>query len=519
MAGPFYYDSAVGGGTGDGLSWANARTSLATMTSVLAGDLIYVAHTHAEAPGSALTINFPGTAANPNQVLCVNKAGSVPPTSADWRTTASVATTGTFNISLVGSAYIQGITFNAGIGSAAVVSISINQATGGTVGGWQHLENCMLRISSTSATNTSRVVIGQSGSNVGNRCILTNTGFYFTNANNNIQFACGQIEWRNTANPFPNVAPTTMVVAYGTPCNVVFEGIDFYTPMLGKTFFAAAPTHFRASLYGCNIPASTATATIAHPSVEIHYSGSGFSLAPPSQSYESRYNQEGLENTVANIARVGGASDGSIPHSRAYQSTLNAQWWKPYVGNPFVKWNDVAGADLTLTIYGIWYNNSMPTNGGIHFEAHYFADTFAANRSPLMAIAHNGRTNFQATSTPWTADTSDWTAGSVPARFNNNAYPQNAVFKVASNPGRLFWKSNSGTSTSAASEPAAYATAVDGDTITDGTCTIIVGMRFKMTLTLSSPQPQLAGPIYVYPKIGSSLRLLADYVWLDPIIG
>lgn len=517
----WYYDSAVVGGTGAGTSWANARTTLTTMTSVVAGDQIYVAHTHAEAPGSAVTITFPGTVANPNHVICVNKAGSVPPIDTDWRTTASVATTGTFNISLAGSAYIYGITFNAGVGSAAAVLLNVNQAAGGTVGGWQYFDACMLRLSTTVAAATARVVIGQSGTNVGNRCILNNTQIYLTNALHNISAQCGHIEWRNTSNPFSGgFLPNTMFVSYGTPFTMDFVGLDF-SSFSSRTFFGTATTAFRAAFYGCRISTSAAMTAdpIGHPSAEVYVSGSGYLSVTPFVSQEARYGYEGSEATEPLIARAGGASDGGFPHSRAYTLNINSMNPRPYVGVPFVKWNDTALSDVTLTVYGIANRSTIPTNAIVWFEAHYFADfNIPSNRSPLMAIDHNGRKpNFFVTATNWTADTtSDWTAGTVAFRANSTAYPLGAVVKVASNPGRIFFCTTAGTT--ASSEPAGYATAPDGFPIIDGgTAVFRAGFRFTMTLTLTSPQPQLAGPIYVFPKLIAIST--GPLYYLDPEIG
>jgi len=76
-------------------SWLTACTTLATGASTAAaGDNIFVDSTQNESQASAMTVAFTGTAASPNLVYCVNAAGSVPPVSADLRTTCALATTG-----------------------------------------------------------------------------------------------------------------------------------------------------------------------------------------------------------------------------------------------------------------------------------------------------------------------------------------------------------------------------------------------------------------------------------------
>jgi hypothetical protein len=58
-----------------------------------------------------------------------------------------------------------------------------------------------------------------------------------------------------------------------------------------------------------------------------------------------------------------------------------------------------------------------------------------------------------------------------------------------------------------------YNVAVDGQTVIDGTATFRAGCRFSQTLTLSAPQPQQAGYLYAYPKLG---RPSMTY-YLDPL--
>ena len=79
-----YYVYSGAGGAADGSSWANAYTTmaLALASGKVAGDIFYLAHDHNESTGASVTLTFPGTAASPNKVLCVNRAGSVPPVAA-----------------------------------------------------------------------------------------------------------------------------------------------------------------------------------------------------------------------------------------------------------------------------------------------------------------------------------------------------------------------------------------------------------------------------------------------------
>src|SRR5580765_5073896 len=87
-----YYVWSAAAGTGTGASWANAFTTLTTaFVTEVAGDTLYVAHDHAEV-SAALTLTSSGTVANPTKIICVDRAGSVPPVSADRRATAQLST-------------------------------------------------------------------------------------------------------------------------------------------------------------------------------------------------------------------------------------------------------------------------------------------------------------------------------------------------------------------------------------------------------------------------------------------
>src|SRR5262245_7581706 len=106
-----YYVRSGASGANNGTSWTNAYTVLGTaMSGKAAGDTFYVSEDHAESVGSSQTYAL-GSVANPCRILCVNHSGSVPPVSADLRTTATITVTGSFNINLNGIYLVHGITF------------------------------------------------------------------------------------------------------------------------------------------------------------------------------------------------------------------------------------------------------------------------------------------------------------------------------------------------------------------------------------------------------------------------
>ena len=97
----------------------------------------------------------------------------------------------------------------------------------------------------------------------------------------------------------------------------------------------------------------------------------------------------------------------------------------------------------------------------------------------------------------------------VAARANPTVYATTELIKVASNPGRVFICTVAGTS--AGSEPAGYATAVDGDLITDNTATFQAMWRAKAAVTVT---PQEKG--YLHARIMSAKSNFIIYV--DPLL-
>lgn len=509
MAGPWFYRSGATG-TGDGLSWTNARTSLGVMTSVLAGDRIWVADDHNQALGAALTVTFPGTAASPNIVICADHLVASP-TPTDYKTTGVVSTTGTFAITVGGSAYIYGLTFASGLTSIAINGLAVGAGTGS----WQYYDTCVLRLATTSTSASSRLTLGATGNGIGNKVVLDNTAVNFAHVAQNISPQQGSFVWRNTTNPFPNQVPTTMVGTYSQPFSWTFEAVDFLTVDVGKTLFAAGLTHYRAALYGCRIGGNgTVTAAITAPGSEVIMCHSGIPSSPPLVSRLIRYTLEGTEQTDITVCRVGGANDSVRSYSRTYIPNANSLPMRPFTGLPIVVWNDTVSSNVTINLYGIRNTSGGPAyNHQMWFEVQYMADT---SLSPIVTIDHCGvKPNYSSNNTQWAADTSDWTAGNVVARANSQAYNStSSIMKVASNPGRVFVCTSSGTS--ASTEPAAFATAIDGDNINDGTAVFKTAARFRMSMTLSSPQVKLAGPIYIIPKV-ANMSGTVPFLWLDPV--
>ena len=114
-----------------------------------------------------------------------------------------------------------------------------------------------------------------------------------------------------------------------------------------------------------------------------------------------------------------------------------------------------------------------------------------------------------ATGSALTASSAAWDCAT--ARANSTAYSVGNTIKVSSNTGRLFVCTTAGTS--ASSLPGGYATAIDGDTITDGGATFKAMWRFKQTITTGTIR--WAGLITAYPKVA---KASLNGIYLDPLV-
>jgi len=500
-----YYVRSAATGAANGTSWTDAYTTLVTaLSGKAAGDIFYVAADHAETAASAKTISSPGTSTSPCYVYCVDHTGSVPPVAADLRTTASITTTGTFSITLngtsasVGSTYVYGINFNSGTGAGAV-ALSI----GGTLA-VIILESCNLNILSTSAS--SNIALGYaSSSSVSvrpNRTELINTNMSFGAVGQFVNIAGGDVIWKGGA--ISGSAPTALFSTSGSGGYTRLEGVDLSNMGAGKTIVEAHAVTRDYTLKNCKLGASV---TVAATSAQYHYPRTTVqnSDSAGTNYRNERYTSCGVQTSETVVVRTGGASDGTT--SVAYKITTSAanKWIMPFDAIPIAIWNGITASDVTATLEGVWNAAALPNNDDIWFDLGYMGSA----SSPQATFKTSSKATNLSTGAALTASTEAWDS-LVTARANSTVYALGDVRKVASNSGRIFFCTTAGTS--AGSEPAGYASAVDGGSVTDNTAVFRAGMRFKLAVTATSPQPQAAGYMYLYPKAAK----VSSTFYIDP---
>lgn len=412
-----YYVRSGAAGAGTGADWANAYTTLtAAFSGKAAGDIFYVSEDHSESTAGTLTLQTPGTASNPCYVICVNHLGSVPPVSADLRTTAQVATSANNSISFnnAGTVYI-GIKFIAGNGTG---NPFINIAT--AANSFTKFINCSLQIGSTGAAGS--ISIGNSGSTGACYTEWVNTTVSFANTGQVINVA-GTLRWYDTASALLNTIPSTLFAFIANRGgDLECRGVDFSAAGSGKTIVGntvSAATSVRAMFMDCKINASATFAATpsAHAQIVIDAVRTGASGVNYNQN-RTRYAGTLIEETT--VVLTGGASDGTTPLAWRIDTTANAHWGMPFEAPPIAIWNDTTGSLVNAAVQGIWGGGAVPNNDEIWLEVEYLG----SSSSPLASFAHDSKADVLASAAGQTAGSGTWGGSTTKFKLDASFTPQ-----------------------------------------------------------------------------------------------
>lgn len=489
--------------------WAapHARLVLATNTNWMDNTAVhpvqrcFVGHDHAETT-TGTDNSFPthGTNnlsnGNSLDIVCVSTAGSMPPVSADLATTGGM--TCTANNLYVGNGnyrWCYGLDFTVSGTSNYAIQLDGDNSD-------RFYEKCTF-VLTTAVGAGGTITMGSAGCNHFKNCTFTfgNAGHSFNNIYN--------AEFDNCI--FNGTAPTTNgLLVSPFRSRAIFRNCDFsaWTSMpfrLGNTT-GGSTFIFRDCIMPSGwTPGDVIENGVVSSSDVLVFSRCNISGTPNAWQFWQNDEAANIQADAA-IARATGAQDAGTHISWKVVTkanvTMNSSDTKPPM---IAEWNDTLST-ITATIYGIVNAAALPTNDYCFMDVDYLGtsgDTLGVRVSSRIA-------DYLATPAALTANTSDWTAGSVAARANSTAYVVGNVIKLASNAGRLFFCTTAGTT--ASSEPGGYSTAVDGGSVTDGTATFRAGMRFSMSVTLTSPQ--VAGNVYAQIRFGAP----STTIYFDPLL-
>lgn len=397
MAAYYVYSAAAGAGTG--ADWANAYTTLTlAVAGKAAGDIFYIAHDHAESTAGAVTITSPGTSAAPCQFLCALRTGSVPPVSADLRTTATVATTGANHLVLTGSGYWYGVTFLSG-SAANIAYITFHNGT--NTNQTYAFDNCGFTLNNTGASFVflSPSMLGYRQKVIFRSCIFTFGAVTQT-------FATG-LDTEIIGGSIAGTIPTLLFTGYTSPGRLRMEGVDLSAAGSGKTlFFLGAATYvLRAEVDNCKLGSSVTIASFTNVAAPGHFvirMTNGDSGDTNYRDYFGDY--PGVVTTETTIVRTGGASDGTTTKSLKFVTTANSKFYSPLIFDSAPFWNETTGSSVTASVEVVTDNVTL-TDAEAWIEVFYLG----TSGFPRSLIANDRAADILATPANQTTSSETWT--------------------------------------------------------------------------------------------------------------
>ena len=372
-------------------NWSAPLCHLRTASQwMAAGDTLYVGDNHAEVMTQAETnISIPGTDAAPCRVICVNHSGSVPPVSADLRTTATI-TNGAGAIGLFGANnYYAGIGFSSSFAGSAM-SFGTNSPSKHTY------ENCSFSLTSASAQSIN-ISAGPSVDWV--NCTY-NTGA----AGDTLRVLGGWFYWRNTPSAIGGGTLPTTLFSNSAGVGVVLDGVDLSALGSGKTLFASnGSLRTITNLVNCKLGASvtvaaTPTSTNGSRVTMINCDSSG-------TTYRNEiYDYQGTLTTETTIVKTtpAGATDGTTPVSWKVVTTANSKRYNTFELMDIVVW--CAAGARTLTLECIT-DNVILTNADLWAEVEYLG----TSGFPLANKISSGTADQLAAGSNLGTSTATWT--------------------------------------------------------------------------------------------------------------
>jgi hypothetical protein len=390
MAGPWFVRSGAGG-SADGLSWGNAKLTLAAaFTAASAGDTIWVADDHAETGTAANNLQGPGTAASPCFVYCADHNIASPGTG-DLKTTATITVSATNTLNLFGYWYCYGIIFTGGAATGVPLSV------GSTNASQIVLDTCQLILSSV----TTALLIRFGGASIESWIDLLNTTCKFAHAGQGFRVGSTNLRWRNGGGvDGAGTAPSTLFLTVSTVGSTIeMRGIDL-SPVTGTLIGDAnAPLNFYFTdcKLGAGVTVLGTQSALGRSQAYLTRCDSG-----ATNYRQAKANYVGSLVQETTIVRSGGASDGTTSLSHKIVTTANSKWVLPFESFPIAIWNDTTGSGVTATVE-IVAAGSL-NNDDVWMEVEYLGSAL----TPQASFASNTKANNLATGTALTSSTATW---------------------------------------------------------------------------------------------------------------
>lgn len=459
--------------------WANATTRLEYASLIdAAGDNVYVSHTHVEQENTGnITLAWAGTQANPVRIISVNKATMVPTYGAQVGITSGYYTWS-------GSVYCYGL--NVVVGTSYVV----HRITMASVAGNRCVfDNCRFYLGG-----------GYNGYFSFNFSYLYNCTFGFNGGFPIFVQSCviegGGIESGSTTNPNPN----GFFICAG---DVAIRGFDVSVFVAGQILFGSMNNNSPFKARAVRLKTHPSLSTLAKNDLTNAVwqaeliEGDG---AAQTFGYRKMTNFGSIVPDTAVFLDAFSPRNGARISHKATGSSWCGPFSRKFEGAELEIHNAVTGSARKVTVEIIHGEAAALTNEQVALRAMFSGDA----GSPLGSWVSSEQAYPGQTPTTHAASTASWSLSPNSDRKNSTAYTAGNIIGVW---GKLFICTTSGTT--AGAEPAGYATADEGDTVTDNTAVFRRMRRQKLELTFT---PQLAGAVLCYPLVLAS----GLTVWYSP---
>lgn len=401
-------------------AWANPHARITNTIQAtwggVAGNTIYVANTSQEL-SSTVDPAWPNLGAmynNPIKVLCVNVAGSMPPTAADLTTGALVATTtgGTIRFNTQGS-YAYGIEFRVGNVNytvSALIGYFTNVAAQNA--GYQIFKNCRFTVGCTSINSS--WWFGQTPATVGGYLEFEDCQIGVNNAAQTFVQGLGPARfiWRNPsgiagATGITGGVPQFALFAVAGPAKTVdglIEGVDL-SALSGALIRTPATAGSGNWIFkDCAVRGGTGPYVASGIGPQVDY----MRCDSAGTNYQYQRGQyQGQLYTETSIVRSGGAAVHGTPISWKIVTSANSIWSNPFRTAQVIVPNYVVGSSKVVTVYGTINAPGLPNNDEIWVEVCYLGSAIG----PVGSVRHSTKANILATGIPVSTDGSTWGGG------------------------------------------------------------------------------------------------------------
>lgn len=380
-----YVSSVDGNDADNGSTWALAKATLAAaMTAAGAGGRVFVDPSHAESAATVKNLASAGTAASPQQILCVVRDANEPPTALSTGGSVTTTSGGSYDIDFAGFAYVYGMTFQAGDG---INTCSLDFS--GNANLYWVFDTCALKLGNTSGI----AYIGDVGGSitVSAGIVLINSTVEVANTSQYIKVG-SHFYWYGGSITGATL-PTTLFGPCLRSANIVVRGVDLSALGSNNIFNLSAAQPF-IRLENCKLGTSFSLSTGSIVSQEgcildVINCDSGDTNY---NYFKKRYQGEISDETT--IVRSGGASDGTTAVSRKMVSSANSSYVAPLVLDGIVFWNETAGSSVTATVEVVTDNVTL-TDKEAWIEVEYLGTSgfpvasFVNDKAGPLATAAN----------------------------------------------------------------------------------------------------------------------------------